>query len=889
MRTHRNSISWTTVLLSAALLGLTACSLDERPKPETVTVNGRVISADSYERGTLKIRVTPAVADSLEAGSAGDLTAALTAAGIERIERTFPHAGKFEERHREAGLHLWYDLYFDEEMPLTRAGGSIEGIPGIDEMEYVRKVVRTGGEILLGPMYHELTGVHMQERRSSEAGGEAVTTMEALFDDPGIGKQWHYLNKGKDRNTVAGADINVLPVWENYTTGNQEIIVAVVDGGVDYTHEDLADNMWHNPEQSGDNVYGYNFTNSSYKVTPDDHGTHVAGTVAAVNNNGIGVAGVAGGDKGRGVPGVRLMSCQIFDGDKSAGGANAIVWAADHGAVIAQNSWGYSFETHDDALNFTTPEYDKTAMDYFNNVTGGVVIFAAGNDGWSVGYPGDYEGCIAVGAIAADYEEAYYTNHGNWVDVAAPGGDVQKGPQVYSTVPGGYGYMQGTSMACPHVSGIAALLLSRYASEGKTLTSEEIRERIVNGTRDISKWCNRELGSGLVDSYLIVVGEDGEAPEPVEDLTVTGYADMAVVEFTVPEDPDDGRPWETVLYWSTETLTADNLTSADSAVYRTWEYTAGQTVRDTVATGRFSTPLNFAILTRDYGGRTSLLPQNVGWTSGENRPPVITPITDTDVEFRVFETGYIDMVIADPDGHSVEMTVKPENSPAVITARTGDTVRISIQGTSVPETDRKYTESIVVTDAYGAVTEMEYSYSVKTNEPPVVSCPVDDIMITTIEPVRLNVSDYFTDPDGEPLSMSSTVSNPGIVSVNTPNSTLVTISPIAEGSTDVTLTATDAAGASVSTTFSILVRYSETPLDMYPNPVSDTLYIRPVQETASALITVRNSTGGTAIQTEAPAGPFNPAAVDMSALPGGLYSVTVTIDGTAYTRTIAKL
>ena len=162
-------------------------------------------------------------------------------------------------------------------------------------------------------------------------------------------------------------------------------------------------------------------------------------------------------------------------------------------------------------------------------------------------------------------------------------------------------------------------------------------------------------------------------------------------------------------------------------------------------------------------------------------------------------------------------------------------------------------------------------------------------MITTIEPVRLNVGDYFTDPDGEPLSMSSTVSNPGIVSVNTPNSTLVTISPIAEGSTDVTLTATDAAGASVSTTFSILVRYSETPLDMYPNPVTDTLYIRPVQETASALITVRNSTGGTAIQTEATAGPFNPAAVDMSALPGGLYSVTVTIDGTAYTRTIAKL
>lgn len=888
MRTHIH-ISRTVLLLGAALLGLSACSRNERPEPETVTVDGRTLSAASFEQGTVKIRVNPETADSIEAGGAVELTAALEAAGIESIERTFPHAGEFEERHREAGLHLWYDLHFSEDIPLTRAGESISSLPGVDRMEYVRKVVRTGGEVLLGPLYHELTSVRKPERTVSAAAGGAVTSLEGLFDDPEIGKQWHYLNDGGDRNTVAGADINVLPVWENYTTGNQEIVVAVVDGGVDYTHEDLADNMWHNPEQSGDKVYGYNFTNNSYNVTPDDHGTHVAGTVAAVNNNGLGVAGVAGGDKGRGIPGVRIMSCQIFDGDESASGANAIVWAADHGAVIAQNSWGYSFETLDDALASSTPSYDKEAMDYFNNVTGGIVIFAAGNDGWSVGYPGDYEGCIAVGAIAADYEEAYYTNHGSWVDVAAPGGDVQKGPQVYSTVPGGYGYMQGTSMACPHVSGIAALLLSRYASEGKTLTSGEIHERIISGTRDISQWCNRDLGTGLVDSYLIVVGEDGMAPDPVEDLSVTGFADMAVISFTLPEDPDDGRPWECVLYWSEEPLTEDNLSSADSVVYSTWGYTAGESIRDTVATGQFSTPMHFAVLTRDYGGRASLLSQDAGWTSGENRPPVITPVTDTDFEFRVFETGYVDMVISDPDGHDIGMAIDPETSPAVITSRTSDTVRISIQGTSVPETGRTYTESIVVTDEHGAVTELEYSYTVRTNEPPVVSSPIEDILITSVEPVRLNVSDYFSDPDGEPLTMSNTVTDPGVVSVNTPNSTLITISPVAEGSTDVTITATDAAGESVSSTFSVLVRFEDTPLDMYPNPVTDTLYVRPVQETSSAVVTVRTPTGGIAIRTDTPAGPFSPAAIDMTSLPGGIYTVTVSIDGTEFTRSIAKL
>ena len=115
----------------------------------------------------------------------------------------------------------------------------------------------------------------------------------------------------------------------------------MVDGGIDCDHEDLAANLWENPNRPG--VHGFNFMDNSINIIKTNHGTHVAGTIAAVNNNGKGICGIAGGDFAKGIPGVRLQSAQIFkDGEKGSGhGATAIKWGADNGAVISQNSWGY--------------------------------------------------------------------------------------------------------------------------------------------------------------------------------------------------------------------------------------------------------------------------------------------------------------------------------------------------------------------------------------------------------------------------------------------------------------------------------------------------------------------------------------------------------------------
>ena len=343
--------------------------------------------------------------------------------GIVRMRRLFPYAGKFEERTRREGLHRWYEVFYDESASLTKAALDWAEFPGAEQIEFNPQIHIVGDPVIVP--------VDLQPSRMA-------ASSEYPFNDPRLPQQWHYLNKGTVSSSVSGCDINVIPVWKKYTTGNEAVIVGVVDGGIDYTHEDLAANMWENPEKTGNARFGYNFVSNNYQVTADDHGTHVAGTIAAVNNNGIGVSGIAGGNAAEGVKGVRLMSCQIFEGKESGSGTAAIKWSADNGAVISQNSWGYTTET-------TTPKSLIAAVDYFikyagvdeNDVQvgpmrGGIVIFAAGNENQNVS-GNDYGPIFNVASVGADYRRAYYSNYGDWVDIAAPGGDARKGNQVVST------------------------------------------------------------------------------------------------------------------------------------------------------------------------------------------------------------------------------------------------------------------------------------------------------------------------------------------------------------------------------------------------------------------------------------------------------------------------
>ncbi len=447
---------------------------------------------NAFYKGVIKIKLNESFTRQLDENPAlidGNGIVKLGISSIDNLNEQFSinnfelpfnssaYSPKFTERHRAWGFHLWYKLYFDESLDINSLVAAYSALPEvmIAEPEYIKALVTQEKPIIYTP--DETTG------RSANW----------IPDDPRYNEQWHYNNTGQ-QNGTPDADIDLPEAWE-ITKGNPEVIVCIEDGGINYTHSDLAANMW-----SG---IGYNFVNNSPNISTHDHGTHVAGTVAGVSNNAIGVAGVAGGT-GAG-DGVRLMSCQVFTNTSSGGFENAPVWAADNGAAISQNSWGY-----------TSPgSYDQSvldAIDYFNinggggaMVDGGITIFAAGNsDSPGQWYPGVYSGCFSVAGLNNQDKKAWYSNYDTWIDVSAPGGETDNvaARGVLSTLPNNtYGFYQGTSMACPHVSGLAALIVSLAYGQ---FTPQQVADIIRNTTDNVdalNPGFVGKLGTGRINAF----------------------------------------------------------------------------------------------------------------------------------------------------------------------------------------------------------------------------------------------------------------------------------------------------------------------------------------------------------------------------------------------------
>ncbi|MBQ6940389.1 MAG: S8 family serine peptidase [Alistipes sp.] len=486
--------------------------------------------SDTAARGRLLVRVA-------------DLNSQLAVEGIElTVESLFPKATGSES------LDRWMLVHFDEELDTKAVAESIAALDEVERVEFDVKIKRIVSEAQPMPTSRP----------------EPTRSVEMPFNDPELPWQWHYYNDGSladyadDPNQcLAGADINLLNAWK-YTAGDRRVVVAVVDGGIMTDHPDLKDNMWVNEaEQNGqmgidddsngyvDDIHGYNFVTDSGKITADDHGTHVAGTISAVNNNGYAVCGIAGGTGNN--DGVRLMSIQIFEGDESCYQhqiARGFHYAADNGAVLINNSWGYEPDAYISDNEFV--RYDsvlKEAIDYFQSnarlegvMEGGVAIFAAGNETYPQPcYPGAYHEYVCVTAMSSDYTAAYYTNYGPGCNVVAPGGDANYGTLfcVSSTslnTTYGYEYMQGTSMATPHVTGCAALALSYALKQGYTLTPDYLRTLIQTSVHDINQYQTgvkpcfdyttgsyfnmqlepyaKKLGSGYIDAHLLLMQLD---------------------------------------------------------------------------------------------------------------------------------------------------------------------------------------------------------------------------------------------------------------------------------------------------------------------------------------------------------------------------------------------
>lgn len=797
--------------------------------------------------------------------------------GVVNMRRLFPYAGKFEERTRAEGLHKWYVLTYEEGHTMTRASDGLL-VEGIEKIEYCPKISIVGD-----PQIVEYVS--------------AVTkaTSSGVFDDPMLDQQWHYYNSGKVMSSVSGCDINVVPVWRNYSSYSKykgDIIVGVVDGGIDYKHEDLVDNMWRNPDKTGENVYGYNFVSNSFVVTPEDHGTHVAGTVAAVNNNSIGVCGVAGGDKKKKVLGAKLMSCQIFEGKKSGSGAEAIKWSADHGAVISQNSWGYP--TLD-----STPESVIKAVDYFEKyagidengkqvgpMKGGLVIFAAGNEGKNTS-SSDYEKILSVTSVGADYKRAYYTCYGNWADVVAPGGDAKKGNQVVSTVPGNkYAKMQGTSMACPHVSGLAALTLARFGGDGYTPAA--LRKQIEDNVTDITSFnTGYNLGKGLINAYKTVGASGGKAPETPTGLAVTAKSNNISFTVKVPKDADDGTPSAIYIYYSTSDFTSTKNKSF--GMFYVEDLQVGSEISGTISGVDFETEYYVAALAGDLAGNKSSLSPRVKVTTGPNTSPILNTSSSLDVKIKAHQKVAADFEIVEPDGHFYLIDLDPGSNAAVLDTVVRECPKIRLTPSLIPT--GKYTATLTVTDIYGLATTATYKYEVLPNSKPVVVNQFENLIFNSkaAEVKQLAASDFFRDDDGEELSYSFEFSHPEVANM-TYAAGKFQITSMNYGVSEITVTGKDVRGETASQSLKVLVRSDSKALSIYPNPVVDQMNIRTGNEVANMSLKMITALGSVAYENAFQnVSPFEPLALDMSGLLPGSYTAVVVLDDVEYKQQIIKL
>ena len=302
-------------------------------------------------------------------------------------------------------------------------------------------------------------------------------------NDPYWGWQW------------GPAQIHAPDAWD-VTTGRPDVVLAIIDTGADMDHSDLAGQFWVNAgevpgngiddDANGkvDDIHGWRFGRDAegnpYESNnlDDDHGhgTHVAGIAAAAGDNGLGIAGLAWG--------CRLMIVKVLD---AAGNglesdvASALVYAVDNGARIANLSLGGDI----DSLLM------RDAVDYASG-RGVLVVAAVGNNGGAVLYPAAYEPVLAVAASDANDDRAPYSSHGPEMDLTAPGTSI-----VSTCVRNGYCYKSGTSMATPHVSGLAALVWSRYPD----YTAAQVREALIGSAQDMGTpgW-DEYTGWGRIDA-----------------------------------------------------------------------------------------------------------------------------------------------------------------------------------------------------------------------------------------------------------------------------------------------------------------------------------------------------------------------------------------------------
>lgn len=844
---------------------------------------------------------------------------ALSTINATKMKRLFPSAGKFEGRTRRDGMHLYMVVTFDEKIALAQAMNTMQDVDGIDSIEPVYEITLTNENEKPTPFLTQPFSLQRDDNMP--------------FDDPYLKEQWHYNNTGTAPGAEVGADINLFKAWE-ITTGNPNVIVCIVDGGIMLDHPDLQDNLWVNEaELNGtpgvdndgngyiNDVHGWCFVNGNGDIQPDNnfHGTHVAGTVAARNNNGIGVAGVAGGD-GSPNSGVRLMSAAIFRGTGQASGtntANAIKYGADNGAVISQNSWGWPYPTT------TMPSYTRAAIDYFikyagcddngnqledSPMKGGVVLIAAGNDNQDYkSQPASYNPVIAVTAMSTNFSKASYTSRGEWADIMAPGGDQDR----YGTKAGvvsttkTYSYYQGTSMACPHASGVAALIVSRFGGTG--FTNDMLKEQMYASILPVNideenKGFEGKLGIGYIDAYAAVRNQNEyknpDAPIINEEKTSdTDYTSIKVY-WEVPKDKDDEQASFYKLYSSTEKLTTSNykqkgtLHASPNGFINGLGKKAGEEMSYDVTKLDPNTQYYFTLVAYDRWKLESE-PTFFNVKTKKNNPPIITNIPVEPITIFYGSNSEVEytLEVEDPDGHFWDYAIN------------GDTKGLSHkhEGNKIILTFRAvlnegvYNLNVTITDELGAISETVIPFKIIEITPPEKvpgkEIPVESRLLGVANGNKaIDLNDYFIQKELLPITYSVKSDDGSVLSEKVNDEGTLVLTPHKAGETYVRVYADNGHDDKTELSFKVQVTQdlNKAVYSVWPIPVVDNLNAWVNPENQNVTFAISTSQGEEVFKQQAPVNHLNTATVNLKKLAPGTYSLKIETTGETFTQTIVK-
>jgi subtilisin family serine protease len=417
-------------------------------------------------------------------------------------------------------------------------------------------------------------------------------------NDPQLGQLWGMSNNGGITNGdggsiqgVAGIDIDALKAWM-IETGTRDFKIAVIDTGIGYGIDDLKQNVWTNQvELNGkpgvdddvngcvDDIHGCNFVaNNGDPLDDHGHGSHVSGTIAGIGNNGIGVVGVAWQ--------AQLVAVKFLDAQGGGTLANAIKgidYARAVGVRVMSNSWGGG-------------AFSQNLYDVISRAKDAGILFiaAAGNDGTdndtTPSYPASYalDNIISVAAVDASGALADFSCYGkNTVHIAAPG------VNITSITPTGFQSWSGTSMATPHVSGVAALLISQHPEQ----TYADIKRRILSGARPLASLRGKTLTAGMLNAFY------------------------ALTDTQAPADPQDP------FYWTRSAQTVSTEHPYQNNTKASWTFSVPGAARIAIHFRKFETEKNFDNVV--FKDKTGVVLGKMSGVKGDTMSPVFDGDTVT--------------------------------------------------------------------------------------------------------------------------------------------------------------------------------------------------------------------------------------------------------------------